>query len=317
MLPADLSLSSTFAFVMILTACHQVEHFTLQDLTLSAAPSNFHAKLKLEATINAEKSPVSLNPGPIEIVHPLAIPGAGISVPGIFNLGATVSYEVGTSATFSGTATADFGLEASLPNGAKVVADIINPDQSSATGWSGSSLDPIFEVTKIEADIKLTAYSQPKLEFGITLDHVGDVEVVVGIKLPEISSTLSVDYGESPLRLPSHCVPIAFPHYTPPLLKHMPHAQPNSSKETPILISLLRSKRSLQSRRGRIQNGCQTRKPSRRLHQPIHRSGSGRPKQQAQVVDNARRLPAGSPFELYPPEYPWLSRCEWRRPHYD
>ena len=217
MLPADLLSSSTLAFVMILTACHQVEHFTLQDLTLTAAPSNFHAKLQLEATINAEKSPVSLNPGPIEIIHPLAIPGAGISVPGIFNLGATVSYEVSTSATFSGTATADFGLEASLPNGAKVVADISNPDQSSATGWSGSSLDPIFEVTKIEADIKLTAYSQPKLEFGITLDHVGDVEVVVGIKLPEISSTLSVGYGESPLRLPSHCVLIAVPSLYIPL----------------------------------------------------------------------------------------------------
>ena len=181
---------------MILTAYHQVEHFTLQDLTLSAAPSDFHAKLKLEATINAEKSPVSLNSGPIEIVHPLAIPGAGISVPGIFNLGATVSYEVGTSATFSGTATADFGLEASLPNGAKVLADISNPDQSSATGWSGSSLDPIFEVTKIEADIKLTAYSQPKVAFGIKLEQVGDVEVVVEIKLPEISSTLSVGYGK-------------------------------------------------------------------------------------------------------------------------
>ena len=302
---------------MVLTAYHQVEHFTLQDLTLSAAPSNFHAKLKLEATINAEKSPVSLNPDPIEIVHPLAIPGAGISVPGIFNLGATVSYEVGTSATFSGTATVDFGLEASLPNGAKVVADISNPGQSSATGWSGSSLDPIFEVTKIEADIKLAAYSQPKVEFGIMLEQVGDVEVVVGIKLPEISSTLSVDYGTSPLRLPLHSVVIPFPHHIPPALKHMPYAQLNSSKEIPILISLLRSERSLQSRRGRIQDGCKARKPSRRLRQPIHRSGSGQHKQQTQVVENALRLPSGSPFELYSREYPRLSWGEWRRPHYD
>ena len=92
----------------------------------------------------------------------------------------------------------DFGLEASLPNGAKVTADINNPDQSSATGWEGSSLDPIFEVTKIDASIKLAAYSEPKVEFGVTLENVGDVQVVVGMKLPEISSILSVDYGMSP-----------------------------------------------------------------------------------------------------------------------
>ena len=75
----------------------------------------------------------------------------------------------------------------------------MNPDQSSATGWAGSRLDPNFEVTKIEASISLSAYSQPKVEFGIKLDNVGDVEVAVGMKLPEISSTLAADYGMSPL----------------------------------------------------------------------------------------------------------------------
>ena len=78
------------------------------------------------------------------------------------------------------------------------MADINNPDQSSATGWAGSSLDSIFEVTKLEASITLAAYSQPKVSFGITLDNVGDVDVVVGMKLPEISSTLSANYGKLP-----------------------------------------------------------------------------------------------------------------------
>ena len=181
---------------MVLFAYHQVEHFSLQDLTLSAAPSNFKAKLELEATVNAETSPVSLNPDAIELFR-FPIPGVGIAIKGIFSLGATVSYDVGTSATFAGTATADFGLQASLPDGAKVSADIMNPDQSSASGWGGSSLDPIFQVTKIEASLKLSAYSQPKVEFGVKLDNVGDVEIAVAMKLPEISSTLTADYGMS------------------------------------------------------------------------------------------------------------------------
>ena len=174
-----------------------VEHFVLQDLTLEATPSNFLAKLELEATVTSSKEPESLQES--KEIFSAPIPGAGITVTGIFKLGATVSYDVGTSATFAGTATADFGLQASLPDGAKVVADINNPEDSSATGWQGSLLTPIFEVTKLSASITLAAYSQPKIAFGIELIEVGNVDVAVTMKLPEISSTLSASYGMYPL----------------------------------------------------------------------------------------------------------------------
>lgn len=88
-----------------------------------------------------------------------------------------------------------------MPDGAVVMADINDPDQSYATGWQGSSLNPILEVKELEASITLGAYSEPDVTFGIDLDGVGKVEVVVGIKLPEISSTFSADYGKSFIRL--------------------------------------------------------------------------------------------------------------------
>ncbi|KAL8952231.1 MAG: hypothetical protein Q9222_001845 [Ikaeria aurantiellina] len=173
-----------------------VRNFVLQDLLLEAAPSNFLAKLGLEATVTSSKSPDTLQES--KEIFSAPIPGAGISVTGIFKLGATVSLDVGTSATFAGTATADFGLQASLPNGAKVVADINNPSGSSATGWQGSSLTPTFDVTKLSASITLAAFSQPKIAFGVELIEVGQVDVAVTMKLPEISSTLSASYGVCP-----------------------------------------------------------------------------------------------------------------------
>ncbi|KAL8839222.1 MAG: hypothetical protein Q9170_001828 [Blastenia crenularia] len=169
-----------------------VSGFKLQDLTLSASPSNFKAKLELSATVTASKSPESIQQSKQLFSAP--IPGAGISVTGIFNLGATVSYEVGTSATFAGTATADFGLQASLPNGAKVVADVNDPSKSSATGWTGSSLTPIFEITQLSASLTLAAFSQPKIAFGVELIEVGKVDIAITMKLPEISSTLSATF---------------------------------------------------------------------------------------------------------------------------
>ncbi|CAO1604866.1 hypothetical protein XANCAGTX0491_008407 [Xanthoria calcicola] len=169
-----------------------VDKFVLQDLTLSVSPSNFKAKLELEATVTASKSPTPLQASKEIFTAP--IPGAGIAVPGIFKLGATMSYEVGTSVTIAGTATARFGLEAGLPNNAIVVADINNPSQSSATGWKGGSLTPTFKVTKLDASITLAAFSQPKISFGIELIKVATADVALTMKLPEISSTLSATY---------------------------------------------------------------------------------------------------------------------------
>ncbi|KAL8993524.1 MAG: hypothetical protein Q9169_006282 [Polycauliona sp. 2 TL-2023] len=169
-----------------------VDNFVLQDLTLSVSPSNFKAKLELEATVTASKSPVKLQSSKEIFAAP--IPAAGIAITGIFKLGATFSYEVGTSVTIAGTATARFGLEAGLPNNAIVVADINNPSQSSADGWSGGSVTPTFQVTKLDASLTLAAFSQPKIAFGIDLIKVAKAEVALTMKLPEISSTLSATY---------------------------------------------------------------------------------------------------------------------------
>lgn len=150
--------------------------------------------MELEATVTASKNPLTMQS--TKELFSVPIPGAGIAVTGIFKLGATVSYEVGTSATYAGTATADFGLTASLPNGAKVVADVNNPPASSAIGWHHSSLTPNFGVTQLSASITLAAFSEAKLAIGIELTDVGVVDVAVILKLPEISSAMSAEYGE-------------------------------------------------------------------------------------------------------------------------
>ncbi len=76
-----------------------VKGFALQDLTLEAAPQDFKAKLELEATAIASKEPVSIQSS--KELFSASILGVGITVAGIFKLGATVSYEVSISATFA------------------------------------------------------------------------------------------------------------------------------------------------------------------------------------------------------------------------
>lgn len=165
----------------------------MQDLTIDASPHSFLAELELEAVITATYKPESLQY--TKELFSAPIPDAGIEVPGIFKLGATLSYNVGISSTFKGSATVDFGLKAELPDSAKLVADIQNPDSSSAVGFSGA-VTPLFDVKALSASLTLAAFSQPKLSFGIELTEVGTLDVALTMKLPEVSATLTAAYGK-------------------------------------------------------------------------------------------------------------------------
>ncbi|KAI4099484.1 MAG: hypothetical protein LQ339_005911 [Xanthoria mediterranea] len=175
-----------------------VSGFKLQDFTLAASPQDFVAKLQLETTITAPLgSPDSLQHTTELFKAP--IPNAGIVVPRIFSLGAIVSYEVGVSTSFSGTASMTFGLTASMPNTAAVVADIRHPSQSSATGFNGSVFDPNFDLQALTASVTVAAYAQPKLSFEVDITKVGHLGIALGVKSPVISATLTGGYNESGL----------------------------------------------------------------------------------------------------------------------
>lgn len=130
------------------------------------------------------------------------IPAAGIAVPGIFSLGAIVSYDVGASASFSGSATVQYGLSASIPDSAKIVADLLNPSSSSATGFAAGQVTPNFGVTALSAGLTLAAFSQPKLSFGIELNNIAKFDAAFDVKLPEVVATLTGGYNAAGLCAP-------------------------------------------------------------------------------------------------------------------
>lgn len=125
------------------------------------------------------------------------IPEAGISVTGIFSLGAVVSYEVGVSTTFSGSASMNFGLTASLPDTAVVIADGLDRSASTATGFEGAVFDPHFNLTALSAGVTFAAFSQAKLTFGVDITKVGKLEVGMGLKLPAVEAIVKGAYGKS------------------------------------------------------------------------------------------------------------------------
>lgn len=124
------------------------------------------------------------------------IPGIGISIPEIMNIGATLTYSVGGSCSFSGSATVDFGLQATIPDSAQIVADYQNRGASTATGFSGGEPTPIFHVPNESVSVTLSAFSQLTIDFGVDLLDFGAMDVGLAFKLPEVGATLTAKYGK-------------------------------------------------------------------------------------------------------------------------
>lgn len=119
----------------------------------------------------------------------------GIVIQGILDLGATLLYSVGGKCTFSGSATVDFGVNASLPDTAQIIADYENNAASSADGFGSSQLMSMFRINNESASMSLSAFSQPEITFGIDLTKIAHVDIDVTFQLPGFNTTLSADYG--------------------------------------------------------------------------------------------------------------------------
>ncbi|KAL9045926.1 MAG: hypothetical protein Q9214_001116 [Letrouitia sp. 1 TL-2023] len=194
----DFSIDCVNCFVagsFLVTGHLSVHHFKLQSLTLDTSPQGFKAELELGANVTAGVTPDTVSH--VKNLFSAPIPEAGIEISKFFKLGAIVDYDIGVSSTFSGKAAATFGLSASLPDSAKLTADIKNPTASSAQGFDGGQLDPLFDLTALTASVTVAAFSQPKLTFGIEVVEVGKLDVEVVVKLPQVSTTLTAAFNES------------------------------------------------------------------------------------------------------------------------
>ena len=113
------------------------------------------------------------------------------------NLGAFLTYSVSGDCTFSGSASASFGVNASLPDSAVITADYKNHGASSVSGFDSTDLTPMFRLDNGSASVTLSATSKSEIKFGFDLYHVGNVDVAVTVDLPEASVTLTALSGMS------------------------------------------------------------------------------------------------------------------------
>ena len=169
-----------------------IDHFKLQDLSLDGTPNGLNGALELSAQITKYEKPDAWKL--TKELFSAPVPDAGIEVPGIFKLGAILSYEIGVQAQLQGSATIDFGLDLNVPDTAGIHINVMDPTSSTAQGLSGD-IKPIFDVTALSATLQLAAFAQPKLSFGIEITEVGTLDVELAFKSPQLAVKFIAAYG--------------------------------------------------------------------------------------------------------------------------
>ena len=129
------------------------------------------------------------------MVQDLTIPDAGFKIHDLVSVGAFLSYSVGGNCAFSGDAIVDFGVNASVPDSAQIVADYYGQAASSVTGFDTSDLRHSFHIGNESATISLMAYSQPQLKFEVELVEVAEVDITLEVKLPELNASFTAESG--------------------------------------------------------------------------------------------------------------------------
>lgn len=111
------------------------------------------------------------------------------------SIGASLSYSIGGACAFSGSASVEFGVNASVPDSAQIVADYTNHQGSSVSGFDSLELTPILHINNESASMTLSTFSQPEIKFEIDLINVEHVDMTLTINLPELTANLSAQYG--------------------------------------------------------------------------------------------------------------------------
>ncbi|KAI5845067.1 hypothetical protein DFP73DRAFT_584651 [Morchella snyderi] len=173
-----------------------VEKFNAKALIIDASPQDFNTTMKLNAAIAASVAvPTRLSLTKEVVSFP--VPAAGIVIPGIFELGTVMTYEVAVESTIAGTANFTFGLQSTIPNGAHIIVNLADIDSSTATGFEAATFDPIFEFRSGSMTTSVTAISRPKLTFGVEVVGIGKLEVGLNLGLPKVGVDLTTKYNET------------------------------------------------------------------------------------------------------------------------
>lgn len=126
----------------------------------------------------------------------MAVPDLGIDIPHILKLGVTLAYQIGFQTKLLGSATFVLGATSSLPDDAIITLDLMDHEKSSASGFEGAALIPIFDATALSTSVQVAVFTQADIAFGIEIEGYDKADIELNLKIPQLSTTLTAGFSK-------------------------------------------------------------------------------------------------------------------------
>ena len=157
---------------------------------ISGSPKGIHQSLILESNITTENIRRNVD----YVAERVNIPLEGFKVRFWFSMGLVLSWGVGVSGSFLGTASVDYGVGVDVPGEAILSVDFVYPQQSYAYGWEGSAFTPTFQVNDLDHTVDLGASSQLKIALELQLNKIAKFDAGLPLYLPGLDFNLLKSY---------------------------------------------------------------------------------------------------------------------------
>jgi hypothetical protein len=195
----------------------RVTHRKIRELRLVITPSNFKVNGRLRTVFNLQRLAEDWNykhKYKTVLKHiPLAkvkfnsysfnhdifkvpIPGMIVVVPKVFKLGIAVSVEVAFILNMKGKLDFISSLEASLPDTAVIIVDLISHGHSQVSGIEGMVFKPYFKVQEVANTFDGSISWRPKIALDAEVTAAGKVSAELRLGLPQVNVNSTLIYKE-------------------------------------------------------------------------------------------------------------------------
>ena len=180
------------------------------ELWVGISTSDINAALELRVQLKTKDnvySPVAIGTGKSSPTFPkmntdLAqgpIPGAGIGVPGVWQLGAWLSLSISANMALDGNISFIGGVHSRLSAG-RIFIDALHPERSYTTGFEASA-EPVHEVEDFAFNFTSGVGMGPQINLGFDfLNTAYKAALGAGIKTPALAQVFGSGFCESPLK---------------------------------------------------------------------------------------------------------------------
>lgn len=166
----------------------------MKTFVLNALPEDFEAALEFDVVVDDPEKIKQLSWEKTLASAP--IPGAGVLVKDIFELGLIAKLVAGYTTKLKDGFEFKIGAKTKIPGPTRITIDGVDHPNIGAYGFEGASVEPIFELVSMSKTVDFSLAVKPTLVFGVDIIGADGLDLTLILNLPELKTTFAPTFSK-------------------------------------------------------------------------------------------------------------------------